>query len=242
MIELKDISKTYGTNQALKPLTHEFSREKTTALIGPSGCGKSTLLRLVMGLIQPSSGQVQLDGQTIENWTETRRKMGYVVQDGGLFPHMNAAENASVMAQHLGWSADRIEKRLADLCALTRFPQDGLGRFPVELSGGQRQRVSLMRALMLEPQVLLLDEPLAALDPMVRSQLQSDLKDVFQQLKQTVIFVTHDMGEAGYLGDELILLNDGQVVQKGRLEDFTERPADDFVKAFLYAQRSLVAL
>jgi osmoprotectant transport system ATP-binding protein len=168
--------------------------------------------------------------------------MGYVVQDGGLFPHFTARENVAVMAKHLNWPPDKIAKRITELADLTHFPQDGLERFPAELSGGQKQRVSLMRALMLEPQVLLLDEPLGALDPMVRAKLQTDLKEVFQRLEQTVIFVTHDMGEAGYLGDELVLLNEGKIVQRGQLTDLRDRPADDFVVAFLNAQRSLVSL
>ncbi len=242
MIELKSVSKAYGDRLALQPTSFAFAKGKTTALIGPSGCGKSTLLRLVMGLIRPSSGTVLFEGSEITDWLATRRKMGYVVQDGGLFPHYTAGQNVAIMAKHLNWPSDQIGKRIADLAELTHFPTDGLARFPAELSGGQRQRVSLMRALMLEPQVLLLDEPLGALDPMVRSKLQTDLKEVFQRLGQTVIFVTHDMGEAGYLGDELILLNEGRMVQQGQLADLRDHPAEDFVVAFMNAQRSLVSL
>lgn len=242
MIELKNVSKAYGDRIALQPTTLTFAEGKTTVLIGPSGCGKSTLLRIVMGLIAPSSGTVWFDGAEITDWIATRRKMGYVVQDGGLFPHYTAEQNVSVMAEHLHWPSEKIVKRVADLADLTHFPLDGLARYPAELSGGQRQRISLMRALMLEPKLLLLDEPLGALDPMVRSKLQTDLKDVFQRLGQTVIFVTHDMGEAGYLGDVLVLLNEGRIVQQGQLEDLRDRPEDDFVVAFLNAQRSLVSL
>jgi osmoprotectant transport system ATP-binding protein len=242
MIELKDVSKSYGAKQALQPTAHIFAKGRTTALIGPSGCGKSTLLRLAMGLVRPTSGSIQFDGASVSDWISTRRKMGYVVQDGGLFPHLTAGENVSLMAKHLGWDQAKVSARLNELCDLTHFPADGLPRYPAELSGGQKQRVSLMRALVLEPQVLLLDEPLGALDPMVRAKLQTDLKEVFQRLGQTVIFVTHDMAEAGYLGDELILLNEGNVVQKGSLADLRDRPASDFVIAFLNAQRSLVAL
>jgi osmoprotectant transport system ATP-binding protein len=242
MIELRGVSKSYDGKTALQPTHYAFPKGKTTALIGPSGCGKSTLLRLVMGLIRPTSGHVCFDGSPVNDWIGTRRKMGYVVQDGGLFPHFTARENVAVMAKHLNWPPDKIAKRITELADLTHFPQDGLERFPAELSGGQKQRVSLMRALMLEPQVLLLDEPLGALDPMVRAKLQTDLKEVFQRLEQTVIFVTHDMGEAGYLGDELVLLNEGKIVQRGQLTDLRDRPADDFVVAFLNAQRSLVSL
>ena len=171
-----------------------------------------------------------------------RRRMGYVIQDGGLFPHLTAAGNASLMAREVGQTETEIQSRLEDLCRLTRFPADGLGRYPAELSGGQRQRVSLMRALMLKPEVLLLDEPLGALDPMVRASLQTDLKAIFQELGQTVILVTHDMGEAGYLADHLVMMKDGAVVQQGTLADLRDRPASDYVVDFLNAQRSLIAL
>jgi len=242
VIELKEVSKRYGDFPALQPTTIDFASGKTTALIGPSGCGKSTMLRIIMGLIQPTTGTVILHGEPVSNWLLTRRRMGFVVQDGGLFPHLTGLGNVSIMARHLGKSDADIRKRVGELCSLTRFPSDALSRYPAELSGGQKQRLSLMRALMLEPEVLLLDEPLAALDPMVRSDLQSDLKKIFQSLGQTVIFVTHDMAEAGYLGDEIVLMTAGRVVQKGTLADLRERPATDFVRDFINAQRSLVQI
>jgi osmoprotectant transport system ATP-binding protein len=168
--------------------------------------------------------------------------MGYVIQDGGLFPHLTAAQNVLLMARHLR-SPDSVNPgRLAELCALTRFPEEGLNRYPVELSGGQRQRVSLMRALMLQPDVLLLDEPLGALDPLVRAGLQTDLKEIFRQLSQTVVLVTHDMAEAGYLADTIVLMSEGRIVQAGTLDDLRDRPATPFVSKFLSAQRSLVQL
>ncbi|HEY3782247.1 MAG TPA: ATP-binding cassette domain-containing protein [Fimbriimonadaceae bacterium] len=242
MIQLENISKNYGDNAALLPLSLAFAEGKTTALIGPSGCGKSTLLRLLMGLIKPSSGQVVFNGAPVPDWIQTRREMGYVVQDGGLFPHLTAQRNVGLMARHLKKPESQIQSKINELCELTRFPKDGLQRFPAELSGGQKQRLSLMRALMLEPQILLLDEPLGALDPMVRVQLQADLKEIFQRLKQTVIFVTHDLAEAGFLSDEIVLMNEGAIVQKGSLKDLQEKPASEFVTKFLSAQRSLVAL
>jgi osmoprotectant transport system ATP-binding protein len=242
MIELRAVTKSFADKEVLKSTSLVLEKGRSTALIGPSGCGKSTLLRIVMGLIRQSSGEVLVNGSKVTDWITERRKMGYVVQDGGLFPHLTAGENVEVMARHLGWEVAKRSERTQKLCDLTHFPREGLGRYPAELSGGQKQRVSLMRALMLEPELLLLDEPLGALDPMVRSQLQSDLKEVFRELGQTVLFVTHDMGEAGYLGDELVLMNEGRIVQKGQLADLRDRPATDFVVAFLTAQRSLVAL
>ena len=167
--------------------------------------------------------------------------MGYVVQDGGLFPHLTAHGNVTLMAHYLGWNARRIETRLAELTELTRFPDDGLTRYPTQLSGGQRQRVSLMRALMLEPDVLLLDEPLGALDPIIRSELQTDLRRIFQALAKTVLLVTHDLSEAGFFGDLIVLLRDGKIVQQGRLADLLGTPADPFVTRFINAQRGPLA-
>ena len=244
MIELKGISKQYGEAYAVRTLDLTMPSGQTTALIGPSGCGKSTLLRMIAGLIPPTTGEVVIDGQTLtlDTALKLRRQIGYVIQDGGLFPHLTAGQNVALMAKHVGMPQEELEARIAELCELTRFPGDGLSRYPVELSGGQRQRVSLMRALMLKPSSLLLDEPLGALDPMVRAGLQADLKEIFKQLGQTVVLVTHDMGEAGYLADKIVLLREGSVVQEGTLEDFQVRPADLFVTHFLTAQRSLVAL
>jgi osmoprotectant transport system ATP-binding protein len=165
-----------------------------------------------------------------------------VIQDGGLFPHLTARENITLMAQHLRSPVSEIEARLRELCELTRFASQNLDRYPVELSGGQRQRVSLMRALMLKPELLLLDEPLGALDPLVRARLQRDLKDIFARLAQTIVLVTHDLVEAAFLGDTLVLMNEGKIAQQGRLDDLRTRPASAFVSEFINAQRSLSAV
>ena len=244
MVELRGVSKNYDGVVALRPTDLQFADGKTTALIGPSGCGKSTLLRLIIGLISPSSGQVLFGGAPVgpSNLLEVRRETGYVIQDGGLFPHLTAFDNVALVAREQGQDATAIESRIKDLAAFVRIPSELLTRYPAELSGGQRQRVGLMRALMLKPKVLLLDEPLAALDPMVRAGLQTDLKTIFKELNATVILVTHDMGEAAYLGDTIVLLREGQIVQQGTLEDFQQRPKEQFVDEFLNAQRSLVAL
>jgi osmoprotectant transport system ATP-binding protein len=241
MIELHEVSKRYGEHVALHPTTLAISPERALALIGPSGCGKSTLIRLVVGLIAPDSGSVRFEAQpiTLQNRRDVRLRMGYVIQDGGLFPHLTAAQNATLMAQHLRWGRERTGKRLKELAQLTRLSPDLLDRYPAQLSGGQRQRVGLMRALMLDPEVLLLDEPLGALDPMIRSQLQEDLKEIFRRLKRTVLLVTHDMGEAAYLGDEIALMKEGRIVQKGSLDDLLQRPVDPFVTEFIRAQRPL---
>lgn len=245
LVQLIGISKSYGRTMALLPVDLDFVRGKTTALIGPSGCGKSTLLRLIIGLLEPDGGTIRFDGAAIDRQgiLQLRRRVGYVIQDGGLFPHLTARENVILMARHLGGrSIGEMNERLTELCTLTRFPTDALPHFPVELSGGQRQRVSLMRALFLAPELLLLDEPLGALDPLVRASLQKDLKEIFARLQQTAILVTHDLAEAAYLADTIVLMNEGRIVQQGSIDDLRERPANDFVREFLNAQRSLVSL
>lgn len=244
MIKLSNVSKRFGDLAALQPTDLEIGSGEVTALIGPSGCGKSTILRLIVGLIQPDAGEVKIDGQAMSEATsqDLRRKLGYVIQDGGLFPHLTARQNVALMARHLRRGQADIDRKIDELAALTRFPSDGLDRYPLELSGGQRQRVGLMRALALDPTTLLLDEPLGALDPLVRASLQTDLKEIFGRLRQTVVLVTHDMAEAAYLADTIVLLREGQVVQKGALEDFQKRPTEPYVTEFLNAQRSLVAL
>jgi osmoprotectant transport system ATP-binding protein len=239
MLELRGASKSFGTTIAVDDVDLQIAEGRTTALIGPSGCGKSTLVRLMIGLLEPDAGTVIFSGQSLAtgDLTEVRRRMGYVIQEGGLFPHLSARDNVLLMARQLGWGADTAAARLAELCALTHFPATGLDRYPVQLSGGQRQRVSLMRALMLDPEILLLDEPLGALDPMIRAELQSELRDIFRALGKTVVLVTHDMGEAGFLADTIVLLRAGRIVQTGSLEELFEAPVDSFVPRFLSAQR-----
>jgi osmoprotectant transport system ATP-binding protein len=240
MLQLHGVAKRYGRNQALHPTDLTVPTGRTTVLIGPSGCGKSTLIRVMIGLIRPDAGTVSLNGTDITpaNARQLRLHMGYVVQDGGLFPHLTARANVILMARLLAWKDDRIQKRLTELTELTQFPADGLDRYPAQLSGGQRQRVSLMRALMLDPDLLLLDEPLGALDPIIRSDLQTDLKRIFQALDKTVVLVTHDLGEAAFFGDTIVLLRDGHIVQEGTLDAFVKSPADPFVTRFVNAQRS----
>ncbi len=244
-IALRNVEMRFGDIVALDSTNLQIAAGQTTVLIGPSGCGKSTILRLIIGLLMPTSGIVKFEGAPVSqnNILTLRRRMGYVIQDGGLFPHLTAAQNVTLMAKHLQtFQEDEIQAKLNELCELTRFPQEGLARYAVELSGGQRQRVSLMRALALDPDVLLLDEPLGALDPMVRASLQTELKEIFSRLGKTVILVTHDMAEAGYIADSIVLMREGRIVQQGTLDDLRERPADGFVSEFITAQRSLVQL
>jgi osmoprotectant transport system ATP-binding protein len=240
MLQLVDVQKSFGPARVLDGVSLNVPTGKTMVLLGPSGCGKSTLLRLMLGLVRPDVGEVRF-GDTVltsGNIRHYRRHMGYVVQDGGLFPHLTAEGNVTLLARHRGWSRDRIRERLAVLAELARLPADALRRFPAELSGGQRQRVGLMRALMLDPAVLLLDEPLGALDPITRADLQGDLRGIFQSLHKTVVLVTHDLAEAAFFGDEIVLLDQGHIAQRGSMRDLAERPATPFVTRFVQAQRT----
>jgi osmoprotectant transport system ATP-binding protein len=239
MFRLDHVSKSFGPTRALEGVTMGFVPRATTVLIGPSGCGKSTLLRLLVGLIAPDEGAVSFDGLVLDAAVvpRIRRRLGYVIQQGGLFPHLTARQNVTLMADHLGWEAGRTASRIAELTRLTRFPADALQRYPGELSGGQNQRVALMRALFLDPDVLLLDEPLGALDPMIRYELQQDLREVFGTLGKTVIMVTHDLAEAACFGSCIVLMRDGRIVQCGTLAAMTSAPADEFVGRFIRAQR-----
>jgi osmoprotectant transport system ATP-binding protein len=240
MVELREVSKGYGSVQALHSVNLELEAGQTTVLIGPSGCGKSTLLRLIIGLIRPDNGRLFFEGSEMApgDLPALRRRMGYLIQDGGLFPHLSVRGNVTLMARYLKWETERTARRVRELAALTRFPVEGLERYPLQLSGGERQRASLMRALMLDPDLLLLDEPLGALDPMIRSELQADLKRIFQSLGKTVVLVTHDLGEAAFFGDLIVLLHHGRIIQRGSPDQLISSPADPFVTRFINAQRA----
>lgn len=241
MFALRHVTKHYGDVGALEDVDLAFATGSVTALIGSSGSGKSTLLRLLLGLDWPDAGEITVEGTPLirERVLAVRRRVGYVIQEGGLFPHLSARDNLALLPRHLGWSAQRIDMRAAELAQLTHFPSAALTRFPAELSGGQRQRVALMRGLMLDPPALLLDEPLGALDPIVRSELQDELVAMFAALDKTVIVVTHDLAEAARLAPRLVLLRAGHVVQDGSLEDLRADPTDAFVTRFIDAQRGL---
>lgn len=240
MLAIENLCKSYEGRDVLKTTSHEFQANRTTAVVGPSGCGKTTLLRLLLGLVEPDSGTVTYDGTTLttSNATELRHRIGYVIQDGGLFPHLTARDNVTLLAKYLGWSGADVDARLAELSDLVQISREMLARFPKGLSGGQRQRIALMRALMLDPPVLMMDEPLGALDPMIRFDLQNDLKEIFARLNKTVVLVTHDMHEAAHFAHEIMLMRDGRVVQRGPLETLLASPAERFVTEFIRAQRA----
>jgi len=241
MLELHEVSKVYDGVAVVDAVSLCVPEGQTTAIIGPSGCGKSTLIRLMNGLIGPDAGRVSFRGQALTpaNAPALRRHMGYVIQEGGLFPHYTARGNITLMTRYLGWSRRRMDTQVAQLAGLTHFPVDALDRYPSELSGGQRQRVALMRALMLDPDVMLLDEPLGALDPMIRYELQAELRHVFGDLGKTVVLVTHDLAEAAYFGDQVVLLRAGRIEQQGPMSALLHSPATPFVRRFINAQRGL---
>ena len=240
MIDLRGVTRSYEGRRVLGPLTLDVPARRTLALVGPSGCGKSTLLRLVVGLLAPDEGSVEVDGTRVTEGTRARLRlgMGYVIQEGALFPHLTAAGNVALLARDQRWSESAIAQRIDELARLAHFPHDLLERYPAQLSGGQKQRVALMRALVLDPAVLLFDEPLGALDPMIRAKLQDELAQLFRTLAKTVLFVTHDLAEAAYLADEVVLLREGRIVQRGTARDLVERPAEPFVTEFVRAQRT----
>ena len=238
MFELSQVAVSYGGVEALAPTSLAIGAGETLVLLGPSGSGKSTLLRTLAGLTA-FTGTIRYDGEPAVDWRTLRQELGYVIQDGGLFPHLTAQQNVALMARELGWSKSRIAKRIAELSGLAALEADQLGRFPRELSGGQKQRVALMRALMLDPQVLLLDEPLSALDPITRLRLATQLRDIFARLGKTVVIVTHSLGEARFFAGRAVLMRDGHIVQQGQIGDMERNPAEPFVSEFLAAEDAL---
>jgi osmoprotectant transport system ATP-binding protein len=236
------VSHAYTHATSVRDASFSVEAGETVALIGPSGCGKSTLLKMAAGLVWPSSGRVIVSGGAITPDTVlgVRQRLGYVIQSGGLFPHLSAADNVTLAARYLDRPRDWIQTRVRELSDLVQLPSSVLERFPGDLSGGQRQRVSLMRALMLDPDVLLLDEPLGALDPMVRHGLQQELRDLFARLAKSVLLVTHDMAEAAFFSRKLVLMRAGSIVQQGAYEDLASAPAEEFVTSFVQAQRGLL--
>ena len=240
-IEIRGATKRFHDALVLDSVDLTVAPATTTVLVGPSGCGKSTLLRLVNGLVMPDAGEIICVGErlTRASVTSLRRRMGYVIQEGGLFPHLSARDNVTLMAEELAWETNRIEERLTLLAKLVRLPLEMLDRTPNRLSGGQRQRVSLMRALMLEPEIVLLDEPLGALDPVVRVELQDELKEVFKAVGATVLLVTHDMAEAVHFADQIVVLNAGKIVWRGEPEALLAETSEPFVMRLLASHREL---
>lgn len=234
-ITLVNITKRFEERSVLRNLSLTFSEKQTSVLIGPSGCGKSTLLKILVGLIKPTTGHVYYNQDELndQNVDRLRLQIGYVIQEGGLFPHLNVLKNITLQANFLGYEKSLIRDRLDFLIDLVQLPSVLLTLHPLDLSVGQRQRISLVRALFLDPPCIFLDEPFAALDPITRHELQIQLKNIFLQLKKSVILVTHDMKEALFFGDEIVLMQKGEVIQQGSYQDLALHPANPYVKTFL---------
>jgi osmoprotectant transport system ATP-binding protein len=241
MLKLEHIYKAFEGRTVLSDVSLSVPAGVTHALIGSSGSGKTTLLRLTLGLIPFDTGYVKINDQALLSFTpmEWADRIGYVPQDGGLFPHITGKQNVSLVPGLRNWPAQKIARRVEELRALVGLDETVLERFPHEMSGGQKQRVAIMRAAMMDPPVMLLDEPMAALDPLIRRSLQRELKSIFQRLAKTVLLVTHDLGEAVYLAERITLLHEGHVVQTGTYRELLLQPADPFVTLFINAQRAL---
>ncbi len=240
MIVLHDLSKRYGTTVAVDGFSLEVPRGECVFLVGGSGCGKTTTLKMVNRLVEPTSGRVLLGGedtQTLEPHL-LRRRIGYGFQQVGLFPHLSVAGNVGVTPDLLGWDAARIRERVDQLLELVELdPAEYRLRLPHELSGGQQQRVGLARALAAEPEVLLLDEPFGALDPLTRDLLQQRFSEIRARLDLTVLFVSHDMAEALLLADRIVVMDQGAIVQVGTPRELLTSPADDRVARLIASPR-----
>jgi osmoprotectant transport system ATP-binding protein len=235
MIQFEKVSKSFdgGRTFAVKDLHFRVHDGETLVLLGSSGCGKTTTLKMINRLIDPTDGIIAVDGKDIKDQDpiKMRRRMGYVFQGIGLFPHMSIAQNIGIVPRLLGWPQKRRKERTRELLTLVGLPPEEYEeRFPVELSGGEQQRVGVARALAADPAYLLMDEPFGALDAITREALQQELLDLKRRFKKTVLFVTHDIFEALYLGDRIAILHRGRMEQIGEKADILSRPETDFVR------------
>lgn len=245
MIEFDHVSKTYGTNEALRDVTFTVPQGQVYVLIGPSGCGKSTSLKLINRLLEPTDGYVRVDGTPVREFPpqDLRRGIGYVIQSVGLLPHMTVEQNIGIVPRLLGQSRDERRRRATELLELIDLEPDTYRRkYPSELSGGEAQRVGVARALAADPPILLMDEPFGAVDPLTREVLQQEFISIQRKLRKTVIFVTHDLDEAVRVADVVVLMKDGEVVQEGAPEEILGAPTNDFVRDFVGTDRALKRL
>jgi osmoprotectant transport system ATP-binding protein len=241
MIRLDGVSRTFEREggelvRAVQDLAFEVRTGETMALLGPSGCGKTTTLRLLNRLLEPTSGHIFVGGEDTSDAdpVRLRRRMGYVVQSGALFPHLTVRRNVGLLCELERWPRAKTVARVDELLDLVGLPPaDFRDRYPAELSGGQRQRVGVARALALDPEILLMDEPFGALDPITRTRLQQEFKELERLVAKTIVIVSHDLDEAFLLGDRIALLNEGRLVQVGAPEELQQRPATPWVREFL---------
>lgn len=233
MIEFRNVAKRYGDATVVDDVSMTVTKSSVTVVVGTSGSGKSTLLRMVNRLVPMTSGQILVGGRDVVTVpvTELRRRIGYAIQGHGLFPHRTVAQNIATVPQLLGWEKPRIDRRVEELLSLFRLDAAIFaGKYPHQLSGGQQQRVGVARALAAEPEVLLMDEPFGALDPVIRGKAQDDLLAIQKQFGTTIILVTHDMDEAFHLGDRIAVMSEGKLLQCASPETILTEPADSFVE------------
>lgn len=248
MIRLEGLTKRYPgqSANAVNPLDLDIREGEFVVLVGPSGCGKTTTMKMINRIIEPSAGRILIDGEDVTdvNPDMLRRRIGYVIQQIGLFPHMTIGENVATVPKLLGWEKHRIEARVDELLTLVNLPpEEYRDRYPKQLSGGQQQRVGVARALGADPDVLLMDEPFGAIDPITRDHLQNEFLRLQSELKKTIVFVTHDIDEAIKLGDRIVILQEGShVAQFDTPERILTAPANDFVKNFIGRGASLKRL
>jgi osmoprotectant transport system ATP-binding protein len=247
VITLEHVTKQYPDTEvvAVDDLSLHIPEGMTVALIGPSGCGKTTTMRMINRLVDPTAGKILVNGEDVIKVDPVilRRHIGYVIQQVGLFPHMTIAQNIAAVPKLLGWDRARITRRTEELMHLVGLdPEQMLERYPAQLSGGQRQRVGVARALAADPPVLLMDEPFGALDPIARTLLQAEFRQILRRVRKTVVLVTHDLDEAARLGDRIAIMRSGRIVQYGTPNVVLSHPADAFVENFVGIDRALVRL
>ena len=235
MIEFLQVGKEFGGATVLADLSFRIEAGELFVLIGPSGCGKSTTLRLMNRLLERSGGKIRFAGENIDRVPveQLRRRMGYAIQSIGLFPHWTIAQNIATVPRLLRWPRERIQARIDELMQLLRLEQAWGDRYPHQLSGGQQQRVGVARALAADPDVLLMDEPFGALDPITRDALQAELARIHRETQKTIVFVTHDMQEALALASRIAVLDRGRLVQIGTPAELLRAPANEFVRSFV---------
>ena len=233
-IEFDRVTKSYHGKAVIHDVSLALPVNTTTAIVGESGSGKSTLLQLVNGLILPDSGSVRIQGCNLDygQLPRMRRAMGYAVQGAGLFPHLTVRENVTLVARLEGWPAGKTGDRYDQLLALFGLDDELSGRFPYSLSGGQAQRIGLCRAMMLDPPLLLLDEPFSGLDPITRDSIYREMLQLEHTGDRSILLVTHDMSEAARLAGRVVILKQGRVIQQGSLQEIRTSPADDYVRGF----------
>jgi osmoprotectant transport system ATP-binding protein len=240
MIEFSNVNKSFKNKTVLNNINLKIQKGELAVLIGPSGCGKTTTLKMINKLIKPTSGDIFVNGKNIKNedTIKLRRNIGYVIQQTGLFPHMTIAENIGLIPRLQKWSEEKIKNRVVELLNMVGMnPEEYMDRYPSELSGGQQQRIGVARAFAMNSEIVLMDEPFSALDPISKSQLQDELFSLQQELKKTIVFVTHDMDEAIKLGDRICIMKDGNILQFDTPEEILKNPAHGFVEEFIGKNR-----